>query len=173
MEFFETIRTRHSCRSYKSAPVPDDLLEKVLDAGRIAPSGSNKQPWKFVVVKNAKTRKALVPACKGQEFVGEAPAVIVACGEVFETNRGDWMGWHGMLLDIAIAMDHMQLAAHAVGLATCWIGAFNAEEVRKLLGIPAELKIVGLLPLGYAGGPLKATPRKALNEIVCYEKYGF
>jgi len=173
MEFFETIKTRHSCRSYKSAHVPDDLLAKVLEAARIAPSGSNKQPWKFVVVKNAKTRKALVSACKGQEFVGEAPVVIVACGEVFETNRGDWMGWHGMLLDIAIAMDHMQLAAHAVGLATCWIGAFNAEEVHKLLDIPKELKIVGLLPVGYASDPLKTSPRKALNEIVCYERYGF
>jgi nitroreductase len=173
MEFFETIRTRHSCRAYKSDPVPDDLLNKVLDAARIAPSGSNKQPWKFVVVKDAKTRKALVQACKGQEFIGEAPAVIIACGEVFETNRGNWMGWHGMLLDIAIAMDHMQLAVHAVGLATCWIGAFDAEEVGKLLDIPAAIKIVGLLPIGYPARPLTDSPRKAIDEIVCYEKWAF
>jgi nitroreductase len=171
MEFFETIKTRHSCRSFKTEPVPGNLLTQVLEAARTAPSGSNKQPWKFVVVKDEPMRKALVPACKGQEFVGEAPVVIVACGEVFETNRGDWMGWHGMLLDIAIAMDHMQLAAHALGLATCWIGAFNADEVRRLLDIPEKLKVVGLLPLGYAAGPLKVSARKPLEEIVCYEKY--
>lgn len=173
MEFFETIRTRHSCRAFKADPVPEDLLAQVLEAARIAPSGSNKQPWKFVVVRDAQMRKALVQACKGQEFVGEAPAVIVACGEVFETNRGDWMGWHGMLLDIAIAMDHMQLAAHALGLATCWIGAFNAEEVHRLLGIPPELKIVGLFPMGYPAKPLKVSTRKAMGEIVCYERWTF
>lgn len=171
MDFFEVIGTRYSCRAYKPDAVSEDALLKILEAARIAPSGSNQQPWRFVVVRDEKTRRRLVPACKGQEFVGEAPVVIVACGVPFKTNRGDWMGWHGMLLDIAIAVDHMQLAARALGLDSCWIGSFNADAVREILGIPEDVKVVALLPVGWAADGKEPKARKPLGEIVCREKY--
>lgn len=173
MDYFETIRTRYSCRAYKAEAVPEDALAQILEAARIAPSGGNRQPWRFIVVRDAETRRKLVPACKGQNFISEAPVVIAACGEVFETNRGDWMGRYGMLLDIAIAVEHMHLAAHALGLGSCWIAAFNAEDVRKILGIPEEIKIVALLPIGYPADATKFTDRRPIGEIVCYEEYSF
>ncbi len=173
MDFFETIEKRHSCREYKPDAVPEDSLARLLEAARIAPSGSNQQPWRFIVVKDPETRRKLVSASKGQRFIADAPVVIVACGETFKTNRGDWMGWYGMLLDVAIAVEHMHLAATALGLASCWIGAFNAKQVREILDIPEEIKVVALLPIGLSAGKPEPRDRKPLTEIVSYEKYAF
>ncbi|MEW6523055.1 MAG: nitroreductase family protein [Bacillota bacterium] len=163
MNVFEAIQNRRSIRRYRPDPVPQDALLRVLDAARLAPSAGNRQPWRFVVVSDASMRRELVPACRGQQFVGQAPVVIAACAT--EAGRK----WNQV--DLAIAVDHMTLAAHASGLGTCWIGAFEEEAVKQLLGIPAGVSVVVLLTLGYAETPGRFPGRKNLDDIVCYERY--
>lgn len=157
---------RTSVRSYRPDTVEDEKLSRILDAARRAPSGKNGQPWVFIVVRDADIRKKLVPACKNQEFVGQAPVVVVACGreELAYKKMGGY--WNSLPVDIGIAMEHLMLAAEAEGLGTCWIGAFIEDEVREILSIPDEVKIVALTPVGYPADERKFRPRKELNEIV-------
>jgi nitroreductase len=173
MDFYEVIETRRSVRSYRSDPIPDDVLKRVLNAARIAPSGNNRQPWKFVVVKDEAIKQDLVPAMDNQRFVAEAPIIISACGCNIHANRGGYMGDLSMLVDVTIAMDHLILAARAEGLGTCWVCAFDNKEVKKILNIPADFQVVAITPLGYPQGerfqPVKF--RKPLAEIICVDKF--
>jgi len=171
MDIYEAIKQRTSVRAYSSKPVEDEKLIKILDAARLAPSGKNGQPWIFIVVKDEQMRKKLVPACKEQEFVAQAPVVIVACGkeELAYKKMGGY--WNSLPVDIGIALEHLMLAATAEGLGTCWIGAFFEEEVKKLMSIPDDVKVVALTPVGYPAGEKKWRPRKSLDEIVMYEKW--
>jgi len=174
MELYDVIRTRRSVRAYRSDPIPHDLLTAVLDAARIAPSGSNRQPWRFIVVSGATARRRLAELCEGQQFVAEAPLIIVACGFDIKYNRGNWMGVGSMLVDVAIAMDHLVLAARNEGLGTCWIGSFDNEGIKNFLGIPKTVQVVALTPLGYPKDPgvfRPTTARKSLDEIVCRERW--
>ncbi|MCL6465138.1 MAG: nitroreductase family protein [candidate division WOR-3 bacterium] len=171
MEFYEVVNRRFSVRAYKSDPVPDEVLNRILEAGRRAPSAKNYQPWKFIVVKDAAVRQALVPACRNQAFIAQAPVVI--CGCAIEELAWKKMGgyWSAAVVDVAIALEHIILAATAEGLGTCWIGAFKEEEVRKVLGIPDGVKPVALTPLGYPAQEPKPQERKPLAEIVCFDRY--
>ena len=153
MDFYQVIETRRSVRSYKPDPVPEDVLKKVLNAARIAPSGSNRQPWKFIIIKDEERKKKMVELCEGQSFVAEAPVLIVACGRNIHYNRGGWMGDYSMIVDVAIAVDHLTLAARAEGLGTCWIGSFDNEGIKKFLNIPEDINVVVLTPLGYPESP--------------------
>lgn len=168
MDFYEVIRTRRSIRSYKPDPIPEEVLMRILDAARIAPSGSNRQPWKFIVVKDEELRKRLAAACHNQTFIAEAPVIIVACGYNIHWNRGGYMGDLSMLIDVSIAFTHLILAARAEGLGTCWIGAFDNEEVKKILGVPEDVNVVAVTPLGYPKDEEFREPgsRKALSEII-------
>lgn len=127
MDFYEVIRTRRSIRAYRPDPIPEEVLNRVLEAARIAPSGSNRQPWKFIVVKDEDLRTKVASACGGQSFIASAPAVIVACGYDINWNRGGYMGAMSMLVDVSIAFTHLILAARAEGLGTCWTGSFDNE----------------------------------------------
>jgi len=169
MNVEEAIRTRRSIRAYEDKPVEDDKLNAVLEAARLAPSACNYQDWKFVVVRDAALRKKMVEACNGQEFVGQAGAVIAACS----TNPARVMscGVHSGIVDLAIAVDHMTLRACELGLGTCWIGAFDQQKVKDLLQIPADVTVVAVLPLGYPAEHTGPRPRKPLGEIVCHEKW--
>ena len=165
----EVIRKRQSVRSYQDKEIPEEVLQEILEAGRLAPSASNRQGWKFIVVKDEGVRKKLVPACKNQKFVGEAPVVIAGCA----TNPGYVMtsGEHSYSIDLAIALDHMSLEAASLGLGTCWIGAFYQEQVKEILGVPEDVRIVSLMPLGFPKELGAKTKRKALSQIICYNKY--
>jgi nitroreductase len=110
----------------------------------------------------------LAEAARNQEFVGQAPVVIAACGT---SDLIMTCGRPAYAVDVAIAVDHMTLAAFSLGLGTCWIGAFYEGQVKKILGVPDEVRVVALLPLGYPAGPAKATPRKSLEEVVAYEHW--
>jgi len=150
--------------------VDDETLSRILEAGRIAPSARNGQPWRFVVVRDAETRARLCTCAKDQTFVGAAPVVIAAVG----TNIDYVMtcGHHAYLIDVTIAVDHMTLAASSLGLASCWIGAFHEAQARRVLGIPEDCRVVTLLPIGYpAAGPPDRKSRKPLPEIVFDEKW--
>jgi nitroreductase len=169
MELMETIKRRRSVRSYQDKDVEEDKLLRVLEAGRLAPSAKNMQDWKFVVVRDPRLRRKLAEAARNQEFVGQAPVVIVACG------TSDYVMTCGQLtypIDVSIALDHMTLAAVEEGLGTCWIGAFYEEKVKEILQIPQPIRVVALLPLGYpTAEQAKPTPRKSLKEIAAYDKW--
>jgi len=169
MDVAEAIEQRYSVRKYEDRPVEESKLMAVLDAGRLAPSGSNRQPWKFVVVRDAATRAKLAEACNGQTFVGTAPVVIVACGTMPDRMMG--CDVPGDPVDVAIAIDHMTLRAAELGLGTCWIGAFDQDAVRGVLGIPAPAKVIEVLPLGYPADAPRPKSRKGLDEIICWEKW--
>ena len=169
MDVIEAIKTRRSVRSYQDKPVEPDKLQQVLEAARLAPSASNSQDWKFVVVQDPQTRQALAKACHNQAFVAQAPVVIVACS----TNPTRLMasGQPTAAVDLAIAVDHITLVATELGLGTCWIGAFDAPAVAKLLAVPADAVVVHVLPLGYPAETPSARSRKAASEVICQEKF--
>lgn len=171
MKVMEAIVERRSILSFSSKPVEEEKLLRVLEAGRLAPSARNMQDWKFVVVKDPSLRRRLAEAARNQEFVGQAPIVIVACG------TSDYVMTCSQLtypIDVAIAVDNMTLAAVEEGLGTCWIGAFYEDKVKELLGIPKTIRVVALLPLGYPAEITKTAkaepkPRKPLEEIAVYD----
>ena len=170
MTVMEAIRIRKSVRTFEEKPVEDEKLQAVLEAARLAPSASNRQEWRFVVVRDADARARLAKAAKNQTFVGEAPVVIACCAE------GDphvmSCGQECYPIDVAIAIDHMTLAAVELGLGTCWIGAFSEAEVKKALAIPEHVRVVELMPLGYPVDPApKEKSRLSFDDIVHWEKW--
>jgi len=170
MAVLEQIKKRYSVRSYQDRPVEKKKLDAVLEAARLAPSAKNFQEWKFVVVQDAGTRKKFVPAANNQVFVGQAPVVIACCaaGDCSYVMR---CGQTAYPIDLAIAIDHMTLQAVEEGLGTCWVGSFFEDQVRKILGIPAEVRVVELLVLGYPADQPRHKTRKPVDEIVCREKW--
>lgn len=169
MDVFDAISQRSSVRAYKATDVEEDKLKKILEAGRLSPSASNRQEWKFIVVKNNETKKKLAKAAFGQTFIGEAPVVIVACGTESKTIMA--CGQPAYTVDVSIACAFIILQAYELGLGTCWIGAFKEDEVKKILKIPEEVRVVAMTPLGYPDQPPSQKSRKDLDQIVCYGKY--
>jgi len=169
MDVAQAIARRCSVRSFEDKPVEHDKIRAVLDAALAAPSARNLQDWRFIVVTEKPTREKLAEAAKGQSFVAEAPVVIVACG------TGDHVmtcGEKCYPIDVAIAVDHMTLAAVELGLGSCWVGAFYQDKVKAILGIPADVNVVALLPLGY---PAVSRPspksRRPFEESVAFESW--
>ena len=170
MTVMEAVRARKSVRAFEKRPVEDNKLNSVLEAARLAPSASNRQEWRFVVVRNEATRAKLAKAAKGQQFVGEAPVVIACCAET--DAHVMTCGQQCYPIDVAIAIDHMTLTAVELGLGTCWIGAFSEPDVKSVLGIPEDIRVVELLPLGYPADPApKDKNRHPMDEIVSWEKW--
>lgn len=170
MTVYEAIAARRSVRTFLPQDVPEETLQRLLQAARLAPSASNRQEWRFVVVRDPATRAALAEAARQQQFVGEAPVVLACCAETDEHRMT--CGQLCYPIDVAIAMDHLCLCAAAEGLGTCWIGAFDEERVKSLLGIPAAVRVVGLLPLGVPQE--KTTPPKQrlpLDRLVKRERW--
>ncbi len=169
MDVFTAIRQRTSVRVYKATDVEDDKLKKILEAARLSPSASNRQEWKFIIVKNNETKKKLAKAAFGQSFIAEAPIVIVACGT--EPKSVMACGQPAYTVDVSIAFAFMILQAYELGLGTCWIGAFKEDETKKILSVPKDVRVVAMTPLGYPDEPPSEKSRKSLNQIVCNEKY--
>ena len=169
MELQEVIRRRQSVRNYEDKAVPEEKLRRILEAARLAPSASNRQPWKFVVVRDRALRQELVQAAGGQDFVGQAPVVIVAVSTMPEYVMNCGVPSHPV--DLAIAVCHMMLVATDEGLGTCWIGRFSQERVKEILKIPEKYRVVALLPLGFSRSERRIKIRKPLEEIVCYESF--
>lgn len=169
MDVSEAIKQRRSVRAYKSKQVPEEKLQKVLNAARLAPSAHNAQDWKFVVVKDEEKRKKLAEAASDQEFIAQAPIIIAAVS----LNPKEIMGCDvpSYAVDLAIAVDHITLQAIEEGLGTCWIGAFSQDKVKEILNIPKNYKVVVLLPLGFPADTPSPKIRKELNEIVCFDTF--
>ncbi len=171
MSILKVIRERKSIRKYKVDSIPEETLFRILEAGRLAPSGKNFQPWKFIVVKDKIIKEKLVSACAGQSFIAQAPIVIAACGfpEESYAHMGRYMkSWP---IDVAIALEHMILQAWEEGLGTCWIGAFKEDEVKSILEIPRDVKVLALTPVGYPAKESRFRGRKPLEEIISYDKF--
>jgi nitroreductase len=171
MDFYQTVAARRSVRAYRPDPVPDDVFNRVMDAARLAPSAKNIQPWKFIIVRDEKLRVELAVACNNQQYLAQAPIVICGCAMESICYRGMGGYWNSWAVDLSIALEHIMLAAVAEGLGTCWIGSFKEAEVRRLLQVPEDIKIVALTPIGYPAQETKARPRKTLSEITCNERY--
>ncbi|MBP7070674.1 MAG: nitroreductase family protein [Methanothrix sp.] len=168
MELMQAIRARRSIRNYLDRPVEEEKLLAVLEAGRLAPSARNMQDWRFIVVSDPATRQRLAEAARDQQFVAQAPLVIAACGT---SDLVMTCGQPAYAIDVAIALDHMTLAAASLGLGSCWIGAFYEDRVKQILAVPPEVRVVALLPLGYPADMPAPRPRKSLEDIAAREHW--
>jgi nitroreductase len=169
MDFHELIRTRRSIRSYKPDSVSEDILQRVLEAGRLAPTACNLQAFSLIVVTEPDTRRRM-QAVYARDWFWQAPVILVGCAEPAKAwRRGD--GWNAAEVDLAIVMDHVILAATCEGLATCWVCAFDEAKAREILGIPPEVRVVAMTPLGYPAAGPRAFARKRLDEIVRRERW--
>ncbi len=168
--FSELMRKRRSVRSFSDEPVSSEDVEAVLQAGRLAPSASNRQPWHFIVIRDANRREKLAEICGGQEFVGEAPVIIVPVAT--EPDRVMTCEIPAYAVDLSIAVTQMILEAAERDLGTCWIGYFNQDEAKEILEVPQQYKVFTVLPLGHPADEPKDKNRKALEDIVSYETFG-
>jgi nitroreductase len=168
MEFYDLIRSRESIRNYDpEKKVPDDVLNRILEAGRLAPSASNRQPWTFVLVSSDEKLKE-VKACYERNWFQEAPHVLVVTGDKTQSWVRPKDGYNSIETDLAIAMDHMILAAENEGVATCWVIAFDYEKLARAVGLKENEVVYCITPLGYpkAGFRRKGNKiRKPLREI--------
>ncbi|MEM1565991.1 MAG: nitroreductase family protein [Candidatus Bathyarchaeia archaeon] len=173
MDVFEAIMGRRSIRAYREMEVSQEIVEKLIDAARWAPSAGNIQPWEFIVVRNSETKRRLAEAALGQSFIEEAPVVIVVCADEERSARG--YGTRGRALyciqDTAAAIQNIHLAAYALGLGTCWVGAFREDEVRKILDIPVGVRPVAIIPVGYPAESPAPRSRRPLKQLIHYEKF--
>lgn len=169
MEFAELIRSRYSVRAYRPDPVPDALLTRVLEAGRLAPTAANRQPFRLVVIHTAGRQEEL-RRLYHREWFGQAPLVIGVCTVPSEA----WVRRDGVnyaFVDAAIAMDHIVLAAADAGLGTCWVAAFDPAAARQILGLPDGVEPVAFTPLGFAADAPRPKERKPLGDLVRYERW--
>ncbi len=171
MSFQHLIRNRYSVRAYKPDPVPDDLLAQVLEAGRLAPTAANKQPFRVIVIHTA-GRAAELRRIYQREWFTQAPLILCVCTVRAEAwQRTMYDGKSHADVDATIVMDHMILAAAELGLGTCWIAAFNPAAAREILALPPEVEPVLFTPLGFPADELRPKERRPLAELVKYERW--
>ena len=173
MELFEAIKKRRSIRAYTQEDVSEDEVEKLIDAARWAPSAGNIQPWEFLIVKDARIKQKLAEAALDQTFIEEVPVVVVVC---VDEARSSWgYGSRGVTLyclqDTAAAIQNILLVAHALGLGTCWVGAFREELVKAVLNSPKNIRPVAIISVGHAAEKPRDPARRSLREIVHYETF--
>jgi nitroreductase len=167
MELYEAIRLRHSVRSFEAKPVPREVLDRILEAARQAPSANNLLPWRFIVVTEEETRSAIAASGTYSKFIAQSPVVIVGCGDT--ASSGKWCA-----VDTAIALEHIALAAVVEGLGSCWIGSYDEATVKRLLSVPEDHRVVALLALGYPKERIDPTkivshlihPNKKIDRVV-------
>jgi nitroreductase len=169
LDVAQAIRNRRSIRSYSDRKIEKEKLRAILEAGRLAPSAYNRQEWRFVVVRNKSRLKDLARACDNQEFVAEADTLICCCAT--ESKHIATGGERTYPLNIACAVSFMMLEAVEQELGCCWIGAYNASRIKRLLRIPEEIRVVSLLVLGYPHYTPPPTERKKLGEVFAAEHY--
>jgi nitroreductase len=167
--FLDLAKKRYSVRSFLNKPVDDAVLLKVLETGSLAPSACNNQPWVFIVVRKEATKKKLSAVYERSWFVA-APVILALCCDMSQSwTRKDGKNFGD--IDVAIAMDHITLAATEAGLGTCWIANFLVPEAKKALDLPAPIEPVVFTPLGYPSIAPEQKKRKQLEELVHWEKF--
>ena len=179
MDVFEAIRGRRSVRKYRPDPITKEQLDAVLEAARWAPSWANTQCWKFLVVRDDELKGRLADTLTSTNpaitAIKQAPILIVACAEKGRagykrgeaaTDKGDWF-----MFDVALAMQNMALAAHALGLGTVHVGLFDAQKAEEIIDVPPGMAVVEMMPLGYPDEEPTAPRRKELEEFAFFEKF--
>jgi SagB-type dehydrogenase family enzyme len=173
MEVFDAIRTRRSIRKYKDKQVPWDNIVTIMQAGKYAPSAGNLQNWKFIVVKSDEKRNAIVKACLQQEWMEVAPVYIVVVAEPEKAER--YYGTRGARLytiqGCAAAIENMLLTAHSLGLGACWIGAFDEDEIFRILNLAEGKTVQGVITIGYADENPEPPPKYRIEHMVFFEKW--
>ena len=172
MELMEAIKGRRSIRAFKKQPLPENTIETLIDAARCAPSAGNIQPWEFVIIKNPTTKTKLAQAAN-QKHIEEAPVVIVVCADEKRSAMGYASRGRNLycLQDTAAATQNILLAAYSLGLGTCWVGAFNEDEVKDILKTPEGMKPVAMIPIGYSNEAPRQRGKRLLNQMVHYDKF--
>ncbi len=178
-DLLELIQSRRSIRNYQDKAVPDDVLNKILEAVRWSPSWANTQCWEVVVVKDQETKQklqaVLTPTNPGGRAMVEAPVVLVLCGQLNKsgsykgqvvTKFGDWF-----LFDLGIATQSICLTAHSLGLGTVVVGLFDHNQAKQVLGVPEGVELVVMLPLGYPAKEPAAPKRREIGEFVHQGKF--
>jgi len=168
----EVIMMRRSIRKFKPDPVKREDIMTILDAGRMAPSAGNLQPCHFVVIQDPAVKAKVQQAALEQELIGSAPVVIAVCVEPERSSHyGDIGRNYLCLLDAANATENMLLAAHTLGYGTCWVGGFLQPAIKEVLGLPEDVHVVSLIPLGIADEKPEVPPRRPLENMVRWEKW--
>ncbi|MBN2368745.1 nitroreductase family protein, partial [Candidatus Woesearchaeota archaeon] len=174
MNVFETIATRRSIRRFTSQDIPMEILGVVLDAGRYAPSAGNVQNWRFILVKNPDNKLKVAEAAMQQMWIAEAPVIIVVVAEIEKIKQ--FYGIRGERLyaiqNCAAAIQNMLLTAHALGLSSTWVGAFDETMLRRTLGIPEDVRPQAILPIGYPDEVVPAPTHYTLENVCFFEGYG-
>ena len=171
MDLYKAIETRRSVRSFADKMPPMELVEKIIDKARLAPTWANMQGAEYIIVRNSINVKKIYEAIgQGNKF-RSAPMFIVGIISEKGSGKNFKSGLRYFMLDMGICFDHLILAATAEDLATCWIGHFDEEKIKEILEIPKKFRVVCLTPLGYKRKEYEPRPRKNLEEIVHYEKY--
>lgn len=173
IDMLKSIRERRSIRRFKRKSVNENAIERLIDAARWAPSAGNLQPWEFVVIRTPETKKKLAEAALEQSILEEAPVTIIICAD--EQRSAQRYGERGRTLyclqDTAAAAQNIHLAAHSLGLATCWVGAFDENKVAKIIAAPPQVRPIIMIPIGYAAESPEPRRRRSVEEIMHQEKY--
>ena len=165
MSVIDLLLSRRSIRKYKKDQVSQDNVQRILEAGRYAPSASNGQPWHFVLLTDLKIKEQLSHR-EWSGFVRESAFTIVGCAYQGNEYSRKWS-----VIDTTIALENMVVAAWGLGIGSCWVGDFDEAYVRRLLGVPNDWKIIALISFGYPDEAPHASPRKPLSEIVSYNGF--
>jgi nitroreductase len=163
LNVLNAIKKRRSIRKYNKKPIPEKELMELLEVARLAPSGANRQPWEIILVRDEARKKALVPLCKDQKFIADCSVLLVGV----DNPEQKWQR-----VDLAIAFDHITLAAVERGLGTCWIGAFDREAVARYLKVPEGKVVTACLTLGYPAEEPEPRHRKEMDDLFHWEEYG-
>ena len=175
------IRTRRSIRKYTEQPVGDETVMQLMESARLAPSGSNTQPWHFIVVRSEAMRQQLAKVAHNQKWMADAPVHIVCVADVrcrinesvpvSLDETSPLVETKQIIRDISIAVEHIVLEAESLGLGTCWIAWFEQKDIRPVLNIPSDKYVLCILTVGYPGEKPAARPRRKLEDIVHYESW--
>ncbi len=173
------IRTRRSIRKYTEKPISEEIIAQLLESARLAPSGSNSQPWHFIIVRSESTRKKIAEVSHNQKWMVSATVHIVCVADIRSRISEDiqlsinedspQMEVKQIIRDTSIAATHIVLEAESIGLGACWVAWFTQEEIRPVLNIPSDKFVVCILTIGYTEEQPKARPRKKLDEIIHHE----
>ncbi|MBN1524212.1 MAG: nitroreductase family protein [Spirochaetales bacterium] len=169
MEILPEILGRKSIRKFKSTPIKKEILNRIVDAGVRAPSAKNRQEWRFIVIQKEDLRKKIQDAAFGQEYVGQAPAIIAAC-----TTNIDYRMPNGQLsypVDLSIAMSFMMLQAVHEGMGTCCITTFDEQEIKELFTVPFSMRVVMLLLIGAPDEDPEQSARKPVKRVVSFDHW--